>query len=318
MMRKRGLAEFGMSEPQFLISVMDRHNDWAVIVCLIGGGQEINSGEAGIEEWFAAIRSSFPDWKVYVSDRLTGSEYLGDQDLKDLMPAAQVTVENDLHLAVSIRSFRSERVAELVKSLLDDERQAGQALVRSVDDSYPIVLTRRLQVAKDWLRAKARGSERFGLLASSGALRLRAIGLDVRADPDVINWHLAGKDDVRSSYYMESAATEFHVQGLEVDWACVVWDADLRYCKGWEHFDFKGTRWSRVHDPSRQRYLTNAYRVLLTRARQGMVIVVPEGDTSDHTRPTEFYDGTYAYLRGLGIQEIDGNTTAQREISSSC
>lgn len=122
-----------------------------------------------------------------------------------------------------------------------------------------------------------------------------------RAAESPIDWFLDGKADVRSNYYLEDVATEFHVQGLELNWACVTWDADFRHTDaGWSHWSFVGSRWNRIRKPERQDYLKNAYRVLLTRARQGMVIVVHEGEPKDPTRRAGLYDGTFAYLRGGG------------------
>ena len=169
-------------------------------------------------------------------------------------------------------------------------------------DRYPIVLTRDVAHARNWLRRQARGSERYGIVVSSQAQRLKPHAIDVRTPVDPVNWFLADIDDVRSSYYLEDVATEFQVQGLDLDWACVVWDADFRYAaEGWQHHSFVGTRWNQIRQPDRKTYLKNAYRVLLTRARQGMVIVVPAGSAEDPTRKSEFYDGTYEYLRSAGI-----------------
>jgi DUF2075 family protein len=140
---------------------------------------------------------------------------------------------------------------------------------------------------------------------SSQAQRLKPHAIDVRVKTDPIKWFLDSKEDTRSSYYLEDVATEFQVQGLELDWACVVWDGDFRFsANGWSHHEFKGTRWNRVKKAERQRYLENAYRVLLTRARQGMVLVIPNGVEADPTRAPEFYDPVYGYLKDLGIPEF--------------
>jgi hypothetical protein len=171
--------------------------------------------------------------------------------------------------------------------------------------AYPIHLTRDLSHARRWLRSRALGSERYGLVVSSQAERLKPYALDVKTPVDPVKWFLNGKDDVRSSYYLEDVATEFHVQGLELDWTCVVWDADLRYqAGGWNCWSFRGNRWERIRSADRQRYLKNAYRVLLTRARQGMVLVVPPGDPADPTRLPEYYDATFDYLRGCGFTPL--------------
>ncbi len=305
MKRKKGRADFAMSEPEFLISCMDRHRDWAAIVCLVGGGQEINTGEAGIGEWIASLERSFPRWKIFLSDQLTDSEYGAGSVVKKLRRDARVTFETGLHLATSLRSFRSEKVSRLVKDVLDVEMDSARETLAQVLRSFPIVLTRDTDDARRWLRSKARGSERYGIVVSSQAERLKPHAIDVKTPVDPVHWFLAARDDVRSSFYLEDVATEFHVQGLELDWACVVWDADFRRDKdAWEHWSFRGNRWQRIHAAHRQRYQKNAYRVLLTRARQGMVIVVPRGDREDPTRSPAFYDGTYEYLRDLGIPTL--------------
>jgi hypothetical protein len=305
MRQKKGRANFNKSEPEFLISCLDRHPDWAVVVCLVGGGQEINTGEAGISEWLRTLLHAFPLWDVHISSRLEDSEYASGTALGSLAGRSGVHLHDDLHLSVSMRSFRAETVSALIKHLLDlDENQAREAL-SDVKSRYPIVVTRDLSRAKDWLRSQARGTERYGIVVSSQAERLKPHAIDIRSPVDPIHWFLDGKEDVRSSYYLEDVATEFHVQGLELDWSCVVWDGDFRHSSyGWQHYSFVGDRWNRVHKPERQLYLKNAYRVLLTRARQGMVIVVPAGDTNDPTREPAIYDETYNYLRRIGLEAI--------------
>lgn len=301
MKRKKGVADFSMSEPEFLINVMNRHKDWSVIICLIGGGQEINTGEAGLSAWFEALRIKFPEWQVYVSDKITSSEYTQETVLSKL-PCNIIT---DLHLAVSLRSFRSEKVAAFVKALLDVDIQLAQTLYREVSKNYPVLLTRTLKTAKDWVRQEANGTERYGLTASSGARRLRTCGVWVESKIDATHWFLNGKEDVRSSYALEETATEFDIQGLEVDWSIVAWDADLRFAKDhFEYFNFVGKCWQKVNKKEKQQYLKNTYRVLLTRARQGLIIFVPEGDDQDVTRPKTYYDGIYNYLKKIGLKEL--------------
>jgi len=304
MHRKKNNFTFNQSEPVFLISCLDRHPDWAVIVCLVGGGQEINIGEAGIGEWVESLIHSFPDWHIYLSSRLIDSEYGAGEVLKKLSSRPNVVHNDDLHLGVSMRSFRAEDVSLFVKQLLDlDIEQARNTFARL--GKYPIVITRSVEDAKRWLKSKARGSERYGIVVSSQAERLKPHAIDVKSPMDPIHWFLSGKDDVRSSYYLEDVATEFHVQGLELDWVCVTWDADFRYSKnGWEHWSFRGNRWNRIRKDERQVYLKNAYRVLLTRARQGMVIVIPAGNSEDPTRDPKFYDSTFEYLKTIGLPDI--------------
>lgn len=305
MLRKKQKTDFNQSEPEFLISCLNRHKDWAVVVCLVGGGQEINTGEAGIEEWIDALQRSFPDWHLHISPRLHEAEYGAGRVLAQLKSQPNVHFNSDLHLNVSMRSFRAEHVSALVKNMLDINTVEAQEILIELAERYPIVLTRSLAKAKAWLKEQARGTERYGMVVSSQAQRLKPHAIDVKAPMDPIHWFLDGKEDVRSSYYLEDVATEFHVQGLELDWACVVWDADFRFSEsGWKHYSFVGTKWQHIHKLERQGYLKNAYRVLLTRARQGMVLVVPQGTEEDPTRPTAYYDPTFNYLRSIGIREI--------------
>jgi hypothetical protein len=305
MRRKKGIPDFDKSEPEFLISCLNRHKDWAVIVCLVGGGQEINRGEAGIGEWIDSLNRAFPAWQIHISDRLTDSEYAAGSALEKIQYPENVHIDERLHLNVSMRSYRAENVSAFVKATLDIDVDAAAEFYNKIQKKYPLVLTRSLATAKQWLRQQARGSERYGLLASSSAERLKARCINVKAPMKPVNWFLEGKDDVRSSYFLEDVATEFQVQGLELDWSCVVWDADFQYSsRSWRTFSFSGNSWKNVKAPDRKQYLKNAYRVLLTRARQGMVIAVPEGDDSDSTRNPEFYDRTYHFLQSIGIKEI--------------
>jgi len=302
MKQKKNEPDFKFSEPEFFISCLDRHKDWAVIVCLVGGGQEINTGEAGISEWLNAVKEDFPEWEVHISPNLTDSEYSAVESINELKEGSEIIFNNDLHLAVSMRSFRAEKVSLFVKNILDLKKEDAQKTLSQISEKYPIVLTRNLSKAKSWLKEKARGSERYGLIVSSQAQRLKPYAIDVKSPMNPVNWFLDGKDDVRSSYYLEDVGTEFQVQGLELDWACVTWDGDLRYSSTeWKTFGFKGSKWQNINHIERKKYLINAYRVLLTRARQGMVIVIPEGSSEDHTRKSEYYDPTFEYLKDIGI-----------------
>lgn len=302
MKRRKGIPGFDRSEPQFLIEVMDRHPDWAVVICLVGGGQEINTGEAGIRTWLDAVREHFPHWRAFISPELSDSEYDAGHALERLHGVGTVVRVPGLHLSVSMRAFRSEKLSAFVKALLDMNEPAARNLLTQVAGRYPIVITRDLHRARDWVRRHARGTERYGLVASSEAQRLKPHAVDVRVNVDPVQWFLNDRDDTRSSWYLEDAATEYQIQGLELDWIVVTWDADLRRIGGrWEHCSFRGNRWERIRKPERQHYLLNAYRVLLTRARQGMVLFVPPGDREDPTRLPELYDGVFEYLAGVGV-----------------
>ena len=299
--QKHKIINFDKSEPEVLILSLNLHKDWAVIVCLVGEGQEISDGEAGIGEWLNAIQRSFnKDWKVAFANKL-----LEEPEVAAVAPNLHVEPNEALHLSVSMRSFRAETLSEWVHALLAGQVCKAQELFTSISEHYPIRLTRSIVRAKAWLREQTRGGERMGVVASSKALRLRPLAIDVRQRPDVKHWFLDSKEDVRSSNFLEETAREYDVQGLELDWVCLVWDGDLRWTGStWNYYHFNGGNWNHTNNPKLAAYQLNAYRVLLTRARQGMVICVPEGDTHDYTRQPSFYDGTYGYLRSLGIKEL--------------
>jgi len=306
MKQKKGLVDFDQSEPEFLVHVMDRHKGWCVVIALIGGGQEINTGEAGLPEWFSALRRKFRDWHVYYSDIMDSDEYILGGTLKKQLEGLIVEANSGLHLGVSVRSFRAEKLSVFIHYLISNQPNEAKTIFNEISQDYPIRITRDIDAAKAWVRSKARGGELFGMLASSKAGRLKPYGIHVKAKISPGQWFLNGPSDVRSCQYLEDIGTEFDVQGLELDWCIVGWDADLRYQQGeWQHYSFKGTKWQSIKQGQRQQYLANAYRVLLTRARQGFIIFVPFGSKDDMTRPAAFYDETYTYLSECGIPSID-------------
>lgn len=306
---KKGIPDFNQSEPEFLISVLDRHDDWSVIICLVGGGQEIYTGEAGIEDWFEALKDHYSNWDIYVSKKITdaSSEYISENVLEEISKNRNVVIEEDLHLGVSLRSFRSADLSSFVKAVIDNNASEAKYIYSTMEKSYNIFLTRNLNDAKTWVKKMARGTERYGLLASSGAKRLRGEGIWVLPKINHVDWFLKDKGHVESSYSLEVVASEFKVQGLEIDYGILAWDIDFRYVDGnFDYFSFVGTKWNHINKERKQKYLKNAYRVLLTRARQGLVIYVPEGvdKEEDPTRDKLVYDELYKYLRSCGIKEL--------------
>lgn len=317
---KLKVPNFPLSEAAFLIWSLDQREDWATIVCLVGGGQEINTGEAGIAEWIQAVNEQFPHWQVYISPKLTDVEYAEGKVNELLQDNPNVTYADDLHLGVSLRSFRAEKLSAFVHALLPFDAGAP-ALYREIKDKYPIVLTRDMDKARKWLHDKVRGTERTGVLVTKESARFKPLGVHIlpSGDENAVHWFLEDKTDTRSSNYLEDAATEIQVQGLELDYTCLLWDADMRYENGaWHFYRFNGqTKWVEQTGSSESKqdlmkYMLNAYRVLLTRARSGMVICVPSGNANqtrsgfweDSTRLPEYYDGTYQYLKSLGIEEL--------------
>ena len=305
MKRKKGIEDFEMSEPEFLIDVMNRHKDWCTIVCLIGGGQEINTGEAGLEEWINAFENNYKDWEIHFSNSIVNSPNYIKTDIQRKWLKGNGFSEIDLHLAVSVRSFRSEKVSEFVYNLLELNTENTKKLFLEIKTSFQIFLTRDIEVAKNWLRKESKGTERTGLIASSGARRLKALGVDVKNEISAPYWFLNPSDGIRSSYFLEDIATEFDIQGLEIDRTCLIWGANFHLSnQEWKYQNFKGSKWQNINQEVSRSYLKNTYRVLLTRARQGMIIFIPEGSEIDHTRPKSFYDGTYNYLKEIGIKEL--------------
>lgn len=317
---KLKVPNFPLSEAAFLIWSLDQREDWATIVCLVGGGQEINTGEAGISEWIHALNDKFPHWKVYISPKLTEPEYAEGKVNELLAKNENVTYSENLHLGVSLRSFRAEKLSAFVHSMLTFNPDAAE-LYNEIKDRYPIVLTRDMETAKRWLHSKVRGTERTGVLVTKEAARFKPLGIHIlpSGDENAVHWFLEDKVDTRACNYLEDAATEIQVQGLELDYTCVLWDADMRCDNGkWRYYTFNGkTAWNeKLPDTENKqeqiKYMLNAYRVLLTRARAGMVICVPAGNPNknpsgfweDSTRLPKFYDGTYQYLKSLGIEEI--------------
>lgn len=317
---KLKVPNFPVSEAAFLIWSLDQREDWATIICLVGGGQEINTGEAGISEWIQAINENFPHWKVFISPKLTEAEYAEGRVNELLADNANVTYSEDLHLGVSLRSYRAEKLSAFVHALLSFDDSAA-ALYEEIKDKYPIVLTRDMAKARSWLHSKVRGTERTGILVTKEAARFKPLAVHIlpSGDENAVHWFLEDKIDTRSSNYLEDAATEIQVQGLELDYTCLLWDADMRYEDGkWRYYRFNGnTKWNEItgateNQQEQMKYMLNAYRVLLTRARAGMVICIPEGNANktpsgfweDSTRLPKYYDGTYRYLKSLGIEEL--------------
>lgn len=273
-----------------------------------------------IDEWIQAINEKFPHWKVYISPKLTEAEYAEGRVNELLANNENVTYSEDLHLGVSLRSYRAEKLSAFVHALLSFDESAA-ALYEEIKDKYPIVLTRDMAKARKWLHSKVRGTERTGVLVTKESARYKPLAVHIlpSGDDNAVHWFLEDKVDTRSSNYLEDAATEIQVQGLELDYTCVLWDADMRYENGeWHYYRFNGnTKWNELtgkteSQQEQMKYMLNAYRVLLTRARAGMVICIPEGNANktpsgfweDSTRLPAYYDGTYQYLKSLDIKEI--------------
>jgi hypothetical protein len=289
------------------LSILDRQ-PWATLIALVGGGQEINRGEAGLPEWGRALAERFRHWSIVVPAQALSGGYGAGAKLFDGTVADGLAMETEpnLHLDNPTRQFRGRTIANWTEALLLGNASECKRILAENPD-YPVHITRSLAVAKAWLVSTAHGTERYGCIASSEAKRLRAEGLELppaRAD-GVEHWFLAPKGDVRSSFQLEVAANEFQIQGLEVDWACVCWGGDfLRASDRWDLKRLRGTAWQKIGQNSARAFVVNSYRVLLTRSRQGIVIFVPYGDDDDSTRPRASLDETAAFLSICGANPL--------------
>lgn len=343
-------AGWEFSEPGILLWDMNQL-DWGVFICLVGGGQEIHNGEAGICEWLYTLTCQNPNignydqWEIHIAKDLKGPQYNQKDtrgksifdyydELRD-----RITEDGRLHLKKGQRTTRSGEVAPFIDKLIEGKATAN--MYNSFKSYFPIYLTQDVQVAKTKLRelqskhqALTEEGARIGMLMSSHGKRLRPLGFVDHKETEFLSktsgWFLDSKEkNIDSSDFLEVALSEFFVQGLELDFCTVLWDADFRYNlkgKKWHYFNFNKHDWTEIvdKDPNRCRkeknrqetiegnkknelsrfYMRNAYRVLLTRARYGMVICVPKGDPDDDTRKESFYDGTYKYLESLGFETI--------------
>lgn len=304
----------GRSEPELLLSLMERCPKWCVVVALVGGGQEIHTGEAGLGAWGKALAGRKVPWTVWAStDALEGGVGSAGQRLfGDTLPNdVDVIRHDDLHLAVSKRCFRAERYAEWVNHVVNGNAEKARELATELSE-FPVFVARDLPKARELIRRHADAGLRCGLLASSGAVRLRADGIEVspefRGGIKFPDWFLRPFGDIRSSSQLEVAATEFECQGLELDWCCVCWGNDFVASpngNGWMFQRLRSPggvapRWSAEDDAEVCEFIRNKYRVLLTRARAGVVIFVPRGSDSDSTHPPENFNATVDYLRRCG------------------
>ena len=312
MSRKHDVAA---SEAEELLGVMERLADWAVVIALVGGGQEIYLGEAGLEEWGRAIATRLDRWHLVASPEvLSGGGSVAGHRLFDgpVPPALRFREEPLAHLATGVRSYRAQRWAEWVNELLALRLDSARALVPDSHE-FPCVVTRSLTDARDWLRSMraAEPEHRTGLVATSEDQRLRAYGLEsssaFRIGYPFDKWFLAPPDDSRSSFALEVAASEFECQGLELDWVGMCWGGDLtpvEDSQSWEYRRFRGAGWQNVHRDAERAYVRNRYRVLLTRARRGMVIWVPIGSEVDPTRDPGRFDRVHASLLAAGLPPL--------------
>jgi hypothetical protein len=295
------------SEPDLMLAILDRL-PWASLIALVGGGQEINRGEAGLSEWGRALTEKFSHWSVAVSPQALSGEYgAGAKLFENERPTnIKITVDKNLHLDNPTRQYRGRTIAAWTEALLQGNSGECKRILAE-NPQYPICLTRDLSTAKSWLGEMAWGTERYGFIASSESKRLRAEGLELppaRAE-GVEHWFLGPKGDVRSSFQLEVAANEFQIQGLEIDWACVCWGGDfLRTKDSWNLKRLRGTAWQNVGKEIARAYLINSYRVLLTRARRGMLLFVPVGDVVDSTRLPKPYDRTAEFLGECGATPL--------------
>ncbi len=309
---KQGFEKFerSASEPSLILELMSRHLDWCVCICLLGSGQEINSGEDGVRGWGDALRKMEPhrrrDWSVFGPACTFEKTIPESVTLGEIPPEVRTQTETALQLSVPQRSFRSPSLSIWVEQVLAGDWQIARETASRLG-AYPIALTRSLPDARAWLKKIGKGERRYGLLASSGARRLRAEGLGAilhaSAGVEIAQWYLNPRGDIRSSYALEVPANEYTCQGLELDFTCLCWGGDLTWntqSASWAFARLSGNQWQSARVESARRFLLNSYRVLFTRAREGFILWVPEGDPTEHTRPPAPMDRTAEFLERCG------------------
>ena len=306
------ISDYQYSEPESLIMDMDRHDDWATIICLVGGGQEIYDGEAGLSEWFRALRS-FKEWEIYVTPELSDREYTHEYKWGEMTEGLDIHEYSSLHLSVSMRSLRTDMLNNFVRYLLDHDVKNAAACYEKLGRKYPIVMTRDLDAAKKWVKDISGDCDRYGMISSSNTEHTLSYG---ELKFDVPAWFLDDRTKPTSSYQFNRVASEFNVQGLELDYSILQWGADMRSNDdSWEYYYWWRTGWKysgpveKNEDGSeklsiKQLYLKNTYRVLLTRARKGMILFIPKGNKSDFVNQPDYYEGVYRYLKTIGVEEL--------------
>ncbi len=310
--------DFGRSEPALVLDILEKVPDWCVLAALVGGGQEIHEGEAGLAEWGRAL--SGRDWEIHASpEALLGGVSVSGAALFEGKAPASARPQQSFHLTVSTRSPRAQHLAAWVEHVLGGRPVEAKRESDAILD-FPILLCRDLDLCRAALRALSLPGDRAGLVASSSSHRHRAYGLEMNTafhqSYPLEAWFLKGAGDVRSSDAMEFAATEFECQGLELDWVGLCWAGDLTKTQaGWNYRDFKSHRWQQIRKPDAQQYRVNKYRVLLTRARKGMIIWVPRGRPDDATLAPAAFDDTAAYLRACGLEEVSSLTDVWSKVA---
>ncbi len=308
---QRRISTLTTSEPAHALEIMGRHAGFSAIVALIGNGQEINTGEAGLREWGRVI-AAVPGWRAVAAPRVLRATEPA-QRLAD-GPQPWLTLDGDLDLTVSLRSVRADGAAAWVDAVLRDARDEALAVAAGMPDGLPFLVTRSLAMARAALRRLTPGLRRSGFVRSSGARRLRAEGFDAQlvGTDEPVAWFLERWPDIRASDALEVAATEYACQGLELDTVGLAWDSDFRRGRqGWEAFRFAGTAWQSVRDAEEAVFVRNTYRVLLTRARYETVVWVPRGSPPDDpfhdaTRDSRRYDAIADFLLACGARPLDG------------
>ncbi len=306
MSQKKGIDK---SEPEILLEIMGRHKD-AVMIALVGGGQEIHSGEAGLKGWGDALKAD-PRWKILASPEvIAGSDLVGGSKLfPDEAGDANLEQRSSLHLSVSRRSIKSSNWNQWVEAFLRGDLEHAYVLASQLE-GFDVKVTRDLAKARAWLHLRSRGTRRCGLISSSGNLRGRAFGIEVssgfKSGIDWPSWFLNGEADIRSSSYLEIPATEFECQGLEIDEVGLCWGGDFLPANQdapWRFQSFRGSKWVNARGDSQQ-FIISKYRVLLTRARTGIVIWVPERIPDDNTIDDDGFELLYDRFLRAGIGSL--------------
>ncbi len=301
-------------EAELILEALEKQNPGKglVIICLLGHNQAINTGESGVISWFKAVNKA-KGWSYQIDEKTLSLNGLFD-DISSRQMWSNHSKRKSLekgHLDHSLRFWKNRDVEIWASAVVHGDSDKAMEVATSLgQEGIRIYLTRELKTAKNWVNGLRVGEERLGMIASSQARRLIAEGIHIlpQSDSKIGHWMLAPSGDIRSSNTLDVAQNQFQIQGLELDYALVCWDADFRRAKtGWEAYNISGTKWQKQSKKEEQAYRENSYRVLLTRARKGMVIYIPNGDESqiDETRNPSFYDGIFEFLVTCGCVVIN-------------
>jgi len=305
--KKASDSYYGLSEADLLFNIF-KDKEWGVIIALVGLGQDIHTGENGLGVWFKSLLEKNTDWEIKLSKEIFNQAADNISSYKEvLLKNKRVSDCDGLYLRTCIRTPRAKNLSDFSEALLNNQPEKAKMALPRFDD-YPICITRSLQTAELYLLANRKRKERCGKLCSSNS---KILGRISHSFDNIDTWHFAnwmldenGRD---SSNSLTFSASEFNIQGLELDWGLLGWDMDMYYFKGkWNQQKMLTPKRFCESSDIVKKHILNTYRVLLTRARKGLIIYIPKtNDFEDPFNVSSYFDSTYEYLKSCGIKDID-------------